>query len=354
MSQPFRPQQDNVDSRNYSPAPVPFNLTLPHQNMNSPIPNGNNAPNGNASNPSNPSHDGANGNGNFDQAALQARIALAQQMAQQGMQQQSQHEQQMQNSQGQERRTSGPTPDWGQLAANSGVGGIMNGAQGATREALMKQVSFCPLLEAYIQLQALQSSHAAATRNRLGSATGTGQSPPAPSPGLTNHSNPSPGPSALQMDHQSPAASFPRRPSSTDTTQIGLGPPPSSSKSNASPLPPTPSAPTAAGAPNNFVTSAPTPPSNASMAGSPIRPPMSVPPRPMHNLVDQRRQFLQSLVSYHKQRNLKVPQEILNGERDGAIRMGDTWVEVVELFMAVLRVGGLEKVRPLYNASTDV
>ena len=64
----------------------------------------------------------------------------------------------------------------------------------------------------------------------------------------------------------------------------------------------------------------------------------------MHNLVDQRRQFLGSLVSYHKQRNLKVPPEILNGERDGAIKMGDTWVEVVELFMAVLRVGGLEKV----------
>jgi hypothetical protein len=65
----------------------------------------------------------------------------------------------------------------------------------------------------------------------------------------------------------------------------------------------------------------------------------------MHNLVDQRRQFLTSLISYNKQRNLKVPPEIFNGERDGAIKMGDTWVEVVELFMSVLRVGGLEKVR---------
>ena len=64
----------------------------------------------------------------------------------------------------------------------------------------------------------------------------------------------------------------------------------------------------------------------------------------MHNLVDQRRQFLSSLISYHKQRNLKVPPEIVNGERDGAIRMGDVWVEIVELFMSVLRVGGLEKV----------
>jgi len=147
MSQPYRPQDTNVGPRTYSPAPVPFNLTLPHQNMNPPNTNGNNTSseytNGNAG-PSNPPNDGVNGNGNFDQAALQARIALAQQMAQQGMQQQSQHEQQLHNSQqgqAQERRTSGPTPDWGQLAANSGVGGIMNGAQGATREALMKQVS---------------------------------------------------------------------------------------------------------------------------------------------------------------------------------------------------------------------
>ena len=151
MSQPYRPQDTNVGPRTYSPAPVPFSLTLPQQPMNPPNTNGNNTSseytNGNAgpSNPPGPTNDGVNGNGNFDQAALQARIALAQQMAQQGMQQQSQHEQQLQNSQQgqvQERRTSGPTPDWGHLAANSGVGGIMNGAQGATREALMKQVGF--------------------------------------------------------------------------------------------------------------------------------------------------------------------------------------------------------------------
>lgn len=165
---------------------------------------------------------------------------------------------------------------------------------------------------------------------------------------MTVQSNPSPGPNqaALQMDnqtHQSPAAGFPRRPSSTDMSgQLGLGPPPSSSKSNASPLPPTSST------TGNFaVPSAPTPPSTNPISGaigSPIRPPLTAAPRPMHNLVDQRRQFLGSLVSYHKQRNLKVPPEILNGERDGAIKMGDTWVEVVELFMAVLRVGGMEKV----------
>ena len=145
MSQPHRPQQDNFGAQSYSPAPVPFNLTLP-PNMN--VPNGtsehtngnNNA--GPSNLPANPA-DSVNGNGNFDQAALQARIALAQQMAQQNMQQQSQHEQQFQNpQQGQipERRPSVLPPDWSQLA-QTGAGGIMNGAQGATREALMKQVS---------------------------------------------------------------------------------------------------------------------------------------------------------------------------------------------------------------------
>jgi uncharacterized protein (UPF0248 family) len=73
----------------------------------------------------------------------------------------------------------------------------------------------------------------------------------------------------------------------------------------------------------------------------------------MHNLVDQRRQFLTSLISYHKQRNLKVPPEIVNGERDGAIKMGDIWVEIVELFMSVLRVGGLEKVCPVHRIVAD-
>jgi hypothetical protein len=64
----------------------------------------------------------------------------------------------------------------------------------------------------------------------------------------------------------------------------------------------------------------------------------------MNNIVEQRRQFLGSLMSYHRQRNLPVPTAIFNGERDGAIKMGDIWVEVVELFMSVLRVGGLKVV----------
>jgi hypothetical protein len=137
MSDPSAFSQQNVQANQ---PPVPFNLNLPSQHMNSPRLANNNT-NGHAG-PSALPTNGDGVNGNFDQAALQARIALAQQMAQAGMQQQSQHEQQMHGQQQhqQERKTSGPMPDWSQLA-NTGAGGIINGTQGATREALMKQVS---------------------------------------------------------------------------------------------------------------------------------------------------------------------------------------------------------------------
>ena len=102
-----------------------------------------------------PPHSASPVNGNqFDPAALQARIALAQQMAQQGMQQHNQQEQKVNGASGQgqghERRTSAsgsgpiPTGDWAQLAnaAQAGAaGGIMPNAQATTREALMKQAS---------------------------------------------------------------------------------------------------------------------------------------------------------------------------------------------------------------------
>jgi hypothetical protein len=154
MSDPSASFQQNAPTSNQfkTESPAPFNLTMPPQHMNGLSSNGNQQMNGSSSRPDGSNHgetSGLNGNTNqnFDQAALQARIALAQQMAQAGMQHQSQHEQQMhqQNQQGQaqERRTSGPMPDWSQLA-NAGMGGMMNGAQGATREALMKQVSSLP------------------------------------------------------------------------------------------------------------------------------------------------------------------------------------------------------------------
>jgi hypothetical protein len=296
-------------------------------------------------------------------------------MAQAGMQQMNQNEQQhasmpqpqqqQQAGQGQvpgnERKSSGPAPDWSQIA-NAGVGGMINNVQGATREALMKQVSCwyphtCHFLILISQLQALQSSHAAATRNRLGSSTGTGQSPPAPSPGMTNHSNPSPGPMQAQLSvdpstQQSPAPTHQGfRSQSVDMTQVrpgsSSGPPPTQHQSHASPVPPTPSAPTAPGPPSQPPTAVTPAMGLNSPAARPASSMATGPgpgPRPGSNLGEQRRQFLGSLVSFHRQRNLEVPSAIFNGERDGAIKMGDIWIEVVELFMSVLRVGGLKAV----------
>lgn len=80
--------------------------------------------------------------------------------------------------------------------------------------------------------------------------------------------------------------------------------------------------------------------------GTPVRPTGPFPPgtaRAMQ-MGEQRRQFLQSLQNWHKTHNLTPPPEIFNSERSGAIKMGDTWVEVVELFLTVLRIGGIDRV----------
>lgn len=118
------------------------------------------------------------------------------------------------------------------------------------------------------------------------------------------------------------------------------------------PNPPTPASSTAPGQPMRSVSGS-QPPQAGSPAAStptnintPIRPPGNLPPgaRQPIALGEQRRQFLQSLVNWHKTHNIPPPPEIFNSERSGAIKMGDTWVEVVELFLTVLRMGGIDRV----------
>lgn len=102
------------------------------------------------------------------------------------------------------------------------------------------------------------------------------------------------------------------------------------------------------------------PPQAASPAGNnpstpinintPIRPPGALPPggaRQPLAIGEQRRQFLQSLVNWHKTNNIPPPPEIFNTERTGAIKMGETWVEAVDLFLTVLRLGGIDRVSQL-------
>lgn len=186
---------------------------------------------------------------------------------------------------------------------------------------------------------------------------------------MTNQSNPSPAPTQAQLSidpsAQSPAPTHPGFRSQSFDMTISQGQPGSTgvpqsmpntaqSQSYPSPVPPTSSAPTAPGPPSQSAsTSTPTMGQNSPA----VRPPTSVAtgpgpgPRPGSNLIEQRRQFLGSLLSFHRQRNIEVPSAIFNGERDGAIKMGDIWIEVVELFMAVLRVGGLKAVSQRYILS---
>ena len=213
------------------------------------------------------------------------------------------------------------------------------------------------------QLQALQSSHAAASRNRLGSGSGLGQSPPAPSPGLTNNSQPSPIPQQSPLHAESQIGQSPIsavnpsvRGQSIDGGQARPGSSGSTSQMFQQPNPPTPASATAPGAPRRSISGSQPPqagspaagnnPSTPTSMGTPIRPPGALPPGARQPLAlgEQRRQFLQSLVNWHKTHNITPPAEIFNSERSGSIKMGETWVEVVELFLTVLRMGGIDKV----------
>ncbi|ORY34098.1 hypothetical protein BCR39DRAFT_463099 [Naematelia encephala] len=56
--------------------------------------------------------------------------------------------------------------------------------------------------------------------------------------------------------------------------------------------------------------------------------------------VDQRKQFLISLSNYHRISNSAPPPQVFNGERDGSVKVAGVWVDLVDLFMAVMRTGG--------------
>jgi hypothetical protein len=54
----------------------------------------------------------------------------------------------------------------------------------------------------------------------------------------------------------------------------------------------------------------------------------------------QRKQFIQSLLSYHKQMGQTPPPEVYSGPLPGAIQMGPYTVELVDLFMTIMRQAG--------------
>lgn len=58
------------------------------------------------------------------------------------------------------------------------------------------------------------------------------------------------------------------------------------------------------------------------------------------NIISQRKQFIQSLLSYLKQANLPPPQEIFLAPVPGVIQMGTYTIELVDLFMTIMRQAG--------------
>lgn len=74
---------------------------------------------------------------------------------------------------------------------------------------------------------------------------------------------------------------------------------------------------------------------------NPARPPSGAvrPPRPGRSLDDQRTQFLQTYVSYHRNKGLPIHPDVMNGHKNGVIKLGETGLsfELMELFLAFMR-----------------
>lgn len=226
--------------------------------------------------------------------------------------------------------TSIPSSDWSQVANNVNLGGMLSTVQGASRDALMKQVSLSLSIGVSIsplthQLQALQSSHAAAARHRM-SGSGNGTAPSPDKPASISEINPALTPTNLSQNQilptvgiNGPIAQTPYKAPTPNPTPT----PPIQSGISTTQVPPVPQAPT----------------TNAIVNPNPTSLPQARPPRA--SLQDQRKHFLVSLASFYKQNNIEPPVEIFNGEREGSIKLGETWVEVVELFLMAMRHGGI-------------
>lgn len=51
------------------------------------------------------------------------------------------------------------------------------------------------------------------------------------------------------------------------------------------------------------------------------------------------------MIAFFKTTNQPLPPEVFNnGEREGAFKLGDGWIELAEMFFAVFRLGGMMKV----------
>lgn len=101
-----------------------------------------------------------------------------------------------------------------------------------------------------------------------------------------------------------------------------------------------------------------------SMAGpsdGPVRPPLptqsNLPgqpqgqsPRQPLSHVQQRQNFLKTFLGYFQNTGQQPPPAIFdNGEREGAFKVGDAWMDVIDLLMAVMKAGGILNVSAPYR-----
>jgi hypothetical protein len=78
--------------------------------------------------------------------------------------------------------------------------------------------------------------------------------------------------------------------------------------------------------------------------GRPPRPP-SGPGRPPLNQETQRAAFRQSMEGYHKSIGSPLPPEVWdNGVKEGAFHVAGVWVNLMDLFLTIMRAGGITSV----------
>ncbi|KAL1413505.1 hypothetical protein Q8F55_001279 [Vanrija albida] len=210
-------------------------------------------------------------------------------------------------------------PDWAAQAAASGLLG--NIAAGADREAILKQ------LQALHHSQAQRAKHAAA----LGGA-GVNAATVAAAAAASPASVTAPSPAAASATAPSPA------PIAAGTPVSGNPILPSAASPASAPSPSVIAAVASAAGIRPPLGASPTTPVGGGLAGptAPGARPPGMPVRPML----QKQQLLNSLVQYYKTVNQPMPTELVNG----SFKLGETWIELTELFFAIFRQGGLMKI----------
>ncbi|BEI93661.1 uncharacterized protein CcaverHIS019_0601200 [Cutaneotrichosporon cavernicola] len=314
------PNNNNNNNNNNSSNPLFPNLpqlNLPAARKPS---GGAQGANGNAASPAGSAPSPASGNSNLADlhAQLQARMLQSQQQVNAATRQRAASGNGPQpggNAPNNMQPKLNGLPDWANMAAaSSALGGL---GPGIDREAIMKQ------------LQLLHQARGPKQQSSVGPGTpamgGTAPSPAAvtaPSPATVTAPSPAPnaGTPGAQVPPYMNAASPVTAPSPAAAALAAAIRPPGTPQS-ASGL-------SLAGG----------------LAGQAGTPGGSAPPRPPVRPGQQRQHLINSMMGFYKTINQIPPPEVFNnGEKDGAFKLGDGWIDIAELFFIVFRAGGMMK-----------